>query len=46
MPSKFTSKIPWREKFERQQEAKIVDINIEGGLNPKFPVELKHKNAN
>jgi hypothetical protein len=26
MPSKFSSRIPWREKLARQQEAKIVQI--------------------
>src|SRR5205085_9935698 len=26
MPSKFSSRIPWREKLTRQQEAKIVAI--------------------
>ncbi len=26
MSSKFTSKIPWRQKLERHQQAKIVDI--------------------
>jgi hypothetical protein len=26
MPAKFTSRTPWREKLERQQEPKIVDI--------------------
>src|SRR5256885_4815215 len=26
MPSKFSSRIPWREKLTRQQEAKIVEI--------------------
>jgi 6-O-methylguanine DNA methyltransferase, DNA binding domain len=26
MPSKFSSKTPWRDKLERQQEPKIVDI--------------------
>ena len=26
MPSKFSSRIPWREKLTRQQEAKIVQI--------------------
>jgi len=26
MPPKFSSRIPWREKLERQQQSKIVDI--------------------
>lgn len=26
MPPKFSSRIPWREKLERQQQPKIVDI--------------------
>jgi hypothetical protein len=26
MPPKFSSRVPWREKLERQQQARIVDI--------------------
>jgi len=26
MPAKFSSRVPWRQKLERQQEPKIVDI--------------------